>query len=125
MGGGRQVFKSNVSAKEFDPIDLWACYSTDGRDLMLDWAKDKEARKFRYKIVENNKQLEQINPDELDYLLGIFANGHMSMDWERKTGPEGQPSLEQMTTAAIKILNKSKNGYLLVVLVNDLPFVVD
>lgn len=116
MGGGRQVLQSNVTSKEHDPIDTWACYSNDGRDLISDWAKNKKQQNANYKIVENNEQLKNIEPDKIDYLLGIFANGHMSMDWERQSGPYGQPSLEEMTTAAINILKKSKNGYLLVVI---------
>lgn len=47
--------------------------------------------------------------------MGIFANGHMSMEYKRDNGPKGQPSLEEMTKAAIKILKKCTKGFLLVV----------
>lgn len=115
MGGGRQVLKSNVTGTEADPLDTWACKSNDGRDLISDWAKDKASRKVSFKVVENNEQLSAVDAEETDYLLGIFANSHISMDWKRDEGPKGQPSLEDMTKTALRILQKSPNGYVLVV----------
>ncbi|KAL6259881.1 hypothetical protein P5V15_009791 [Pogonomyrmex californicus] len=115
MGGGRQVMKSNVSASEFDPIDNWACYRQDGRDLINDWTKDKAKRKLAYKVVQNNEELSKVDVKNVDYLLGIFANGHLEMDWKRQRGPKGQPSLEEMTVTALRILQKSKQGYFLMV----------
>ncbi|XP_076240183.1 alkaline phosphatase [Calliopsis andreniformis] len=115
MGGGRQVMKSNATAGESDPIDTWACYRQDGRDLIDEWKRDKASRKLSFSVVENNEQLSKVDTDKVDYLLGIFANGHISMDWNRTEGPEGQPSLEEMTVTALKILQRSKHGYLLVV----------
>uniref|UniRef100_A0A0C9S0U6 Alkaline phosphatase n=1 Tax=Fopius arisanus TaxID=64838 RepID=A0A0C9S0U6_9HYME len=115
MGGGRQMLKSNATATKWDPIDKWACYSSDGRDLLSLWKADKDSRGLRYTLVQNNDELRNVDPDEIDYLMGIFANGHISMDWNRNTGPNGQPSLEEMTSMAIKVLKKEKNGFLLVV----------
>ncbi|XP_070514231.1 alkaline phosphatase isoform X2 [Cardiocondyla obscurior] len=115
MGGGRQVMKSNVSASKFDPIDTWACYSQDGRDLINDWTKDKYSRHLAHAVVQNNEELSQVDVGSVDYLLGIFANGHIEMDWKRDRGPKGQPSLEEMTVAALKILQKSEQGYFLMV----------
>lgn len=115
MGGGRQVLKSNVTAGEFDPIDTWACYSQDGRDLIDKWTKDKSSRNLAHKVVQNNEELSRVDVDSVDYLLGIFANGHIEMDWKRERGPKGQPSLEEMTVTALRILQKSKQGYFLMV----------
>jgi len=115
MGGGRQVMKSNVSASEFDPIDTWACYRQDGRDLINEWMRDKSDRNLAYKVVQNNEELSRVDIDNVDYLLGIFANGHIAMDWKREQGPKGQPSLEEMTVTALRILQKSKQGYFLMV----------
>ncbi|KAG5325756.1 PPBT protein, partial [Pseudoatta argentina] len=115
MGGGRQMMKSNVSASEFDPIDTWACYRQDGRDLINEWMRDKSNRNLVYKVVQNNEELSRVDIDNVDYLLGIFANGHIAMDWKRERGPKGQPSLEEMTVTALRILQKSKQGYFLMV----------
>lgn len=107
--------KSNASANEFDPIDTWACYRQDGRDLIDDWRRDKSNRKLAYSVVQNNDELSRVDVGKVDYLLGIFANGHIEMDWKREQGPRGQPSLEQMTVAALRILQKSQQGYFLMV----------
>nr|XP_033187513.1 alkaline phosphatase-like [Bombus vancouverensis nearcticus] len=115
MGGGRQMLKSNATGTEFDPIDNWAGQRNDGRDLIEEWKRDKVARNLSFKIVQNNEELFRVDTDKVDYLLGVFANGHISMDWNREKGPKGQPSLEEMTVTALKILQKSKHGYLLMV----------
>jgi len=115
MGGGRQTMKSNVNASEFDPLDTWACYRQDGRDLIAAWRKDKSKRKLAYSVVQNNEELSRVDVDNVDYLLGVFANSHIEMDWKRERGPRGQPSLEEMTVTALRILQKSKEGYLLMV----------
>ncbi|XP_033336693.2 alkaline phosphatase [Megalopta genalis] len=115
MGGGRQVLKTNATGTEFDPIDTWAGSRQDGRDLIEEWRKEKTARNVPFAVVQNNEELFKLNTDKVDYVLGIFANGHISMDWKREKGPKGQPSLEEMTVAALKILRRSKKGYLLVV----------
>lgn len=117
MGGGRQMLRSFVNGTMNDPIDKWACYSKDGRDLIEKWKKDKKSRNVAFKFVENNEQLLDVNYKETEFLLGIFANGHISMDWQRDKGPKGQPSLLEMTTAAIKVLENGDDGFLLVVLI--------
>lgn len=109
------MLKSNATGTEFDPIDEWAGQRWDGRDLIEEWKRDKKSRKLSFDVVRNNEELSRVNVDKIDYLLGIFANGHIGMDWNREKGPKGQPSLEEMTVKALKMLQKSKNGYLLVV----------
>ncbi|XP_011148617.1 alkaline phosphatase isoform X1 [Harpegnathos saltator] len=115
MGGGRQMMKSNVNASKFDPVDTWACYRRDGRDLIDEWMKDKSDRMLAWNVVQNNEELFRLDVNNVDYLLGIFANGHIEMDWKRERGPRGQPSLEQMTIAALRVLQKYPEGYFLMV----------
>ena len=70
MGGGRQCLQSNVTGTDGDPIDDWACKSSDGRDLISDWKRDKNARDLTNAVVQNKKQLDEVDLDETDYLLG-------------------------------------------------------
>lgn len=118
LGGGRQVLQSNVKGTESDPIDNWACYSKDGRDLIEDWKKDKESINATYAFVQNREELSRVNPVKTEFLLGIFANSHISMDYKRDKGPKGQPSLEEMTIAAVKVLRRGKKGFVLMVRIN-------
>lgn len=47
--------------------------------------------------------------------VGIFANGHLKYDHERNHGPDGMPSLTNMTEKALEILKQNENGFVLVV----------
>lgn len=114
MGGGRQCLQSSVPDSAADPVDTWSCYSKDGRDLIEDWKKDKENNKYSYQILNNNKDLQNLDLSK-EYTLGIFANGHLKYDYERDRSDQGMPSLSNMTEKAVQLLQKNKNGYLLVV----------
>lgn len=58
-----------------------------------------------------------VNYDEIFLIfVGIFANGHMNYEDIRDKSPKGMPSLQEMTSTAIKILSRNKDdGFLLVV----------
>lgn len=119
MGGGRQVLQSNVSGSEADPIDTWACYSQDGRDLIADWVEEKIARNVSYALVGNSGELENLNL-RADFVLGVFANGHLKMEHERDRGAEGMPSLSNMTAQALQVLRRNEKGFVLVVSCHNL-----
>lgn len=52
----------------------------------------------------------------MQFILGIFANGHLKMEHERSKEPSGMPSLAEMTEKALQVLKKNSNGYILVVI---------
>lgn len=68
-----------------------------------------EFKKDGYSYVTNKKDL--LN-DSNDQILGLFADGGMPKMIDRT---EDLPSLEEMTNAAIKRLNKDKDGFFLMV----------
>lgn len=115
MGGGRQCMSSNVSTLGNDPIDKWACTRGDGRDLIQTWANDKLSAGYTYQYVSNTGELDSIDIDNTDYVLGIFANGHMKMDHARDKSLKGSPSLKKMTETALKLLLKCDSGFVLAV----------
>ncbi|XP_013162139.1 PREDICTED: alkaline phosphatase isoform X2 [Papilio xuthus] len=114
LGGGRQVLVSNSTGTPEDPISAWSCYRQDGRDLIDEYRRDKEDRNLKYQIVSNTRELLNIEND-IDYLFGIFANEHLQYEFERNKSPEGQPSISDMTKAAIQVLSKNPKGYFLMV----------
>ncbi|XP_034541018.1 alkaline phosphatase, tissue-nonspecific isozyme isoform X1 [Notolabrus celidotus] len=63
--------------------------------------------------VWNKKQLLSLNPNNVDYLLGLFEPADLTYDLERNT--ETDPSLTEMTDVAIKILRKNPKGFYLLV----------
>ncbi|KAI8431966.1 hypothetical protein MSG28_004499 [Choristoneura fumiferana] len=115
MGGGRQMLVSNSTGTAGDPINLWGCYRQDGLDLIQQYRDDKDQRGLKHSVVQNNRDLSSVNFDDTDYLMGIFANGHLAYEFERDHGPEGMPSISEMTEAAIKVLRRNPNGYFLMV----------
>lgn len=115
MGGGRQMLVSNVSDTPQDPIDTWACKSKDGRNLIQEWSNIKSSRSQAHVVAQNSGQLNNINPSEVDYILGVFANGHMKYEFERDTSPSGMPSLKQMVLKALEFFKTKNQRFLLVV----------
>ncbi|XP_014093006.2 alkaline phosphatase [Bactrocera oleae] len=115
MGGGRQMLVSGVTDNPADPIDTWGCISKDGRDLMTDWRNYKQQAGERYAVVQNNGELNALHGESVDYVLGIFANGHLKYDHERDRSDAGMPSLRNMTVKALEVLKSKDKGFLLVV----------
>lgn len=48
-------------------------------------------------------------------ILGLFAYSHMEFEADRDTGPTGDPSLADMTSKALSVLERSNKGYFLFV----------
>lgn len=123
MGGGRQQLVANLNATEREPIDSWSCYSRDGRNLIESWRRRHAAAGHRHHVAHNTGDLLSDRTAAADYVLGIFANAHLSYEFERDTTPDGMPSLEQMTRQAIRVLERGAaaaaaaeaTGWLLVV----------
>ncbi|VVC93410.1 unnamed protein product [Leptidea sinapis] len=117
LGGGRQSLIQNATGTPSDPISAWACSRRDGRNLIQEYIKNKQTSNLNYKVVSTTGELESVG-SETDYLLGIFSNAHLPYEFERQTGPEGSPSIAEMTEAAIKVLQKGEKGFFLMVAVN-------
>nr|XP_039263039.1 alkaline phosphatase-like [Styela clava] len=85
----------------------------DGKNLIEEWLENKIGSSAKY--VWNKEQFDDVDPDETDYLMGLFSPFEMQFSLERKSDPAGEPSLAEMTEKAIKILRKNDNGYFLLV----------
>lgn len=114
MGGGRQCLVSGVEDTPEDPIDTWSCNSKDGRNLIEKWKADKMEKEQTFAVLQNNSDLANLDVSN-EFVLGVFANGHLAYDHERDKGDSGMPSLEEMTTAALRVLRKHQKGFFLVV----------
>lgn len=70
-------------------------------------------------IIKNN-QPKNIQPNEKisDWgcvFSGLFESSHMQYEYQRDTGPNGEPSLAEMTQKAIEILGRNDKGFFLLV----------
>src|SRR5699024_8541704 len=72
----------------------------------------QQAKDDGYTFVEDSKALSNVKRGE-DKLLGLFAEGPMAPELDREETK--QPSLSEMTDAAINVLKKDKDGFLLMV----------
>jgi len=107
FGGGRKYFLPKESGGR----------RTDGVNLLEKWAKvqsESGVANEKFKYISTVKELNELDFANLDHVLGLFADDHLSHHDLREKTPE-QPSLTEMTEAAIKILSKNKNGFLLFV----------
>ncbi|XP_006782967.1 alkaline phosphatase, tissue-nonspecific isozyme [Neolamprologus brichardi] len=112
MGGGRKyMFPKNMSDVEYPNILKQSGTRKDGRNLVQEWVDRMKDKKKHY--VWNKTQLLSLNPNNVDYLLGLFEPGDMAYDLERNT--ESDPSLTEMVDVAIKILKKNPSGFYLLV----------
>jgi len=109
LGGGRSYFMpNNVPDPEY-PTQKGR--RADSRDLTTEWISHYNNSEY----VWNQAQFDAINPAHTDHLLGLFERSHMRYEADRKDDAAGEPSLAEMTEKAIKILQKNKKGYYLMV----------
>lgn len=107
MGGGRSNFL---------PVNLTDEDGIQGRrqdkvNLITEWLSQKtqDGRVPRY--ISNREDLMTLDHNKTQFLMGLFNSDHMEFNLKRDKNKE--PSLEEMTESAIKILQKSPNGYFL------------
>ncbi|QDH69584.1 alkaline phosphatase [Marilutibacter alkalisoli] len=107
MGGGRAMFMRDDQADPEYPDKTGR--RADGRDLIADWQR----RHPRGTYVWNAAQLEAAPTDAP--LLGLFEPSHMQYEHDRADDGAGEPSLAEMTRAAIARLSRNPEGYVLLV----------
>lgn len=122
FGGGRDYLgvtdKDYHQKIHFGGTAEESCNRTDKMNLVQKYLAHFDSKTI-VKYVKNSGELNDVlsNVHEMDHVLGLFANNHMSYNTLRNKDSDGEPSLSEMTKAALKILGnqKNKNGFLLVV----------
>lgn len=109
LGGGRANFRNQSEEDEEGKNG----YRTDGKNLIEAW-KNERSKSGRAQYVWNKKGLQDIDYTSTDYLLGLFEHDHMRYNLDvRKENLKDEPTLSEMTIAAIRMLQKEKEGYFL------------
>ncbi|MFC7291183.1 alkaline phosphatase [Hirschia litorea] len=109
LGGGRQhLMPADVSDPEYPNK---GGRRTDGRNLIEEWNEKSDAHVFVY---------DQAGFDAIDFasdkhVMGLFEPSHMQYTLDREEDGAGEPSIAQMTEAAITRLRQNDKGYLLMV----------
>jgi len=113
LGGGRKHFiDTSVNDEEGYPGKR-----TDGRHLINSWLDQKRQANVSANYVWSRKGLSLVDLENTDYLLGLFANDHLPYngDRHRKRSQLADPSLSELTEAAIKVLSRNQEGFFLFV----------
>lgn len=119
MGGGRRSFlPTNYhldSSKNFNHTKKGG-RRLDGRNLIYEWLREKNKNLQPAEYVTTKKELFSIK-NNTEFLLGLFANSHLSFHCDRHRDGETreQPSLADMTLTAVDVLSKQSRGFVLVV----------
>lgn len=104
MGGGRGKFVPN----NVNDISGSPGQRSDGRNLVNEWLAQKSGDGV---FVSNKVGLDAVDTSNTEYLMGLFGYSHLQHNLDK---PASQPSLAEMTEAAIKVLDNA-NGYFLFV----------
>ncbi|CAG2101117.1 unnamed protein product [Medioppia subpectinata] len=113
LGGGRRYF---LPDHQTDGPNGEKGLRIDGQNMIDKWLQQKRESGLpdhRYRYVDSRQKLAAVDYSRTDYLFGLFNGDHMSYDRERDATIE--PSIEEMTDAAIRVLRKNANGFVLLV----------
>ncbi|XP_076641739.1 alkaline phosphatase 4 [Halictus rubicundus] len=103
MGGGAQLMGMHMT-----PTDPDTCVRGDGQNLAEIWSQNNPEGA----VVTSAEHLMSLDIANTSKILGVFAPSHLPY---HALKPEKVPTLANMTTQAIRLLRKNKNGFLLMV----------
>lgn len=111
LGGGRRAFyPSEWSDPEYPDIKG---HRTDGRNLVTQW---QERHPTGHYVWNHEGFKAAMSSDSGGPVLGLFQPSHMQYEFDRSEDPGGEPSLTEMVTETIGLLQKrSDQGFVLVV----------
>ncbi|TDI59786.1 MAG: alkaline phosphatase [Alphaproteobacteria bacterium] len=101
LGGGRRHFYGLArGGMRLNPLD----------DLVSEWQANGPNRIY----VETKEELDDLAGDQQSQILGLFSTSHMTFSFDRDA-ESTEPSLADMTKAAINRLSVDPDGYYLMV----------
>ncbi|XP_073816330.1 alkaline phosphatase 4 [Musca autumnalis] len=117
MGGGLKPMGATnineVRSTEWQGGTEKICSRGDSLNLAQKWLENGKAMNEKREFVRNLKELDDLDLKEVDRLLGLFRNNHITYAIAKE---EGEPSLKEMTEAAIEVLQREdSNGFVLLV----------
>ncbi|WP_196138729.1 alkaline phosphatase [Aliikangiella sp. G2MR2-5] len=112
MGGGRRHFLPKDP--EFNSPDAVSSVEgdrTDNRNLIEEWQSLYPQGHYVYDQAGFNA----LDSESTEHLFALFNESHMQYEADRENDIAGEPSLTEMTSKGIDILDNNKNGFFLVV----------
>ncbi|KAL7729498.1 hypothetical protein ACLKA6_007802 [Drosophila palustris] len=118
LGGGLSPMgalnQSEVRTVRFEGSTETICQRGDQRNLAEEWLQRHANDSLPASLVKTREDLLKVNVKEVDHLMGLFRNNHITYSIARE---EGEPSLQEMTETAIGVLERGSQsaGYVLMV----------
>lgn len=112
FGGGRRHFLPKDEA--YNSADASSAIEgdrTDGVDLTAKWQEQYPNGEY----IIDQAGFDAIDTSTTKQVLGLFNESHMQYEADRKNDISGEPSLTELTTKAIDILDNNEKGFFLVV----------
>lgn len=109
LGGGRSHFTASGVPDPEDASKMGG--RLDGRNLTDEWLDRYEGSAY----VWNSTQFTDLDLANTSHLLGLFQPADMNWESDRATDTAGEPSLAEMTRAALEILSRDEDGFFLMV----------
>ena len=112
MGGGRRHFLPKDAA--FNSPDAKSDVEgdrTDERNLIAEWQDKYENGVY----VFDQAGFDAIDTESTERVFALFNESHMQYEADRGNDIAGEPSVSQMTRAAIDVLDNNKEGFFLMV----------
>ncbi|XP_025926787.1 intestinal-type alkaline phosphatase isoform X2 [Apteryx mantelli] len=111
LGGGRQYMTPvGTQDPEYPSYPTTNGMRKDGLNLIDMWLKARPGARY---VWNRTEMLAAAANPEVNYLMGLFEPSDLKYDLTRNTILD--PSLSEMTEAAIKILSRNPNGFYLFV----------
>lgn len=107
MGGGRRHF---LTTETEDP-EGGTGRRTDGRDLAAAWTRLSN----QHRVIYGQTGFDTTDFDTDTKVLGLFEPSHMQYELDRAGDTMGEPSLAELTRAAITRLSRDEDGYVLMI----------
>ena len=112
MGGGRRHFLPRDEA--FNSPDAASSIEgdrTDGRDLTAEWQTMYENGVYIF----DQSGFDGLDTETTEKVFALFNESHMQYEADRSNDIAGEPSIAEMTSAAIKVLDNNEKGFFLMV----------
>ena len=109
LGGGRNYFMPDTAADPEDEGKMGR--RADGRDLTTEWTSKGNNNVF----VWNKEGFDGVDLASGAKILGLFEGSHMEYEADRAKDKGGEPSIAEMTAAAIERRKQDEDGFVLMV----------
>lgn len=112
MGGGRRHFLPNDPVfNSPDAVSQTEGDRNDGLDLTAKWQDMYNTGVYVY----DQTGFDAVDVNDVDKIFALFNESHMQYEADRGNDIAGEPSLTEMTTKAIDLLDNNENGFFLMV----------